>query len=339
MWLLALPGVILVVVYSIVYGSKSRGSGRFIWHYISRYGGYLVPIGYIGLMGYFFYEFHRYCLPLLQSATHRRWIPLNYPIPIVTIIWGVLSDPGLITRSNHAKVMSVYPYDRILFMPMNECRTCHFEKPARSRHCSTCNGCIALADHHCLFLNRCIGAKNYKQFMAFLFTTLYIFIYGGIVTSSILLRLIPDLLEQGHRGRDLFRSILRVGRGYRAAACMLILCVLLGIINVVFIAAQVKYIYVGATTNEVTKWEDVNELMDEGKLYMYELPAETKQSIVLQRLSDGTWHRSLNSQEQQLVSKYKAPLVQITSHESVHNIYDEGFRRNLKTRLCPPNWK
>lgn len=326
-----------MLVYSIVYGSKSRGTGRFIWHYVSRYGGYLVPLGYVGLMVYFFYEFQKHCLPLLQSATHRRLIPLNYPIPILVIIWGVFSDPGFVTKANHSKVMGIYPYDRLLFMPMNECRTCHFEKPARSRHCSTCNGCIALSDHHCLFLNRCIGASNYKQFLAFLFATLYIFIYGGIVTSSILLRLLPTLLEEGYHGRDLFWAILRVGRGYRAAACMLILCVLLGIIDVVFITAQVKYIYLGATTNEVTKWEDVNELLDEGKLFMYQLPPGIKQNILLQRLSDGTWHRTLNSQEQHMVSKYNAPLVQITSHESIHNIYDEGFRRNLEMRLFPPN--
>lgn len=335
LWILAVA--ILGLVYSIVHGSKSKGVGKTVWKGVSRYGGYMVPLGYALLMGYFLYEFHRHCLPMLQSKWHRRFIPFNYPIPFICLIWGVFSDPGFITKSNHSHVESLFPYDRILFMPYKECTSCHFEKPARSKHCSTCNGCIALADHHCLFLNRCIGASNFRQFVAFLLSSLYIFVYGGILTSSILLRLIPSLLDQGLHGKALFWAILRAAPAYRAAACMLILCILLGIIDTVFIVAQAKYVYLGATTNEVTKWEDVNELIDDGKLYAYLLPPEVNQTILLQKVDDGTWHRALNAQEERLIQKYDAPLLNVKNHDAIKNIYDQGPRQNFLLRFYPPD--
>lgn len=48
-------------------------------------------------------------------------------------------SPGLITKANKAEAMKRFPYDDFVYQKGNECKTCHLDKPARSKHCRTCN--------------------------------------------------------------------------------------------------------------------------------------------------------------------------------------------------------
>ncbi len=49
-----------------------------------------------------------------------------------------LSDPGTITKDNADAHQALFAYDGELFSP-TRCLSCEFIKPARSKHCSTCN--------------------------------------------------------------------------------------------------------------------------------------------------------------------------------------------------------
>jgi hypothetical protein len=55
------------------------------------------------------------------------------------------------------------------------CNICqvHVANPL-TKHCKSCNKCVARYDHHCAFLSTCIGKKNYKQF-------LFIITFGALI--------------------------------------------------------------------------------------------------------------------------------------------------------------
>lgn len=47
------------------------------------------------------------------------------------------------------------------------CHSCRAPKPLRSKHCRTCDRCVAQFDHHCPWLGACIGLRNRVQFYLF----------------------------------------------------------------------------------------------------------------------------------------------------------------------------
>ena len=89
--------------------------------------------------------------------------------------------PGVIkTKEQADKCVEKYPYDEIMFQKNNECKTCLFIKPPRSKHCSICDHCVEKFDHHCVWVNQCIGINNYKWFMIYTLLHVILCIYGAL---------------------------------------------------------------------------------------------------------------------------------------------------------------
>eukprot|EP01087_Luapelamoeba_hula_P011370 TRINITY_DN3081_c0_g1_i1.p1 TRINITY_DN3081_c0_g1~~TRINITY_DN3081_c0_g1_i1.p1 ORF type:complete len:624 (-),score=82.58 TRINITY_DN3081_c0_g1_i1:16-1887(-) len=89
----------------------------------------------------------------------------------------VRSDPGFIKPAPHALQTFLNQYlggsdsehefgDLDSIPPL--CTTCLDGRPLRSKHCRSCDGCVARMDHHCTWINNCVGANNHLAFLMLL---------------------------------------------------------------------------------------------------------------------------------------------------------------------------
>jgi palmitoyltransferase ZDHHC9/14/18 len=109
-------------------------------------------------------------------------------------------------------------------------------RPLRSQHCFICDRCVKEFDHHCIWLGTCIAARNYKQFLSFLFWTQVSF----VATLSGLLY--QGFVQENHDGGSITTvSVLSV--------VLLILWVLVGTLS----AFHIRLITLNNTTNEYVK--------------------------------------------------------------------------------------
>jgi len=83
-----------------------------------------------------------------------------------TYYYACVTEPGIITKDTAKAFGKRYErfFDGNLYERKNNCKSCDFDKPARSKHCSVCNHCVARFDHHCIWIKGCVGEKNYKWF-------------------------------------------------------------------------------------------------------------------------------------------------------------------------------
>ncbi|KAK0162418.1 hypothetical protein PV327_006195 [Microctonus hyperodae] len=82
-------------------------------------------------------------------------------------------DPGIIAATHEDKLNTIVELaEGGGFETQWFCTSCLVRRPIRSKHCSTCDRCVARFDHHCPWINNCIGAHNHKYFLGFLMSLL-----------------------------------------------------------------------------------------------------------------------------------------------------------------------
>ncbi|KAK2185329.1 hypothetical protein NP493_240g05010 [Ridgeia piscesae] len=133
-------------------------------------------------------------LPFLyksQPDVNHTFIPIAL-LTVNMIFFAVSSwsDPGLIDKDNHERYAKTYAYDDVMYKTHNNCRTCQFAKPARSKHCSIYNRCISKFDHYCLWVNNAVGGLNHRYFLAFLLSVLAVTVDGVLLITKALLQVI-----------------------------------------------------------------------------------------------------------------------------------------------------
>jgi palmitoyltransferase ZDHHC4 len=307
-----------------------------------------VPALYGALVGTCMYLFHSYGYPQINDSLQRHIaIPLTYALPFVTLMMAMWSDPGIITKTNHQFALSMFAYDDIIFHSGNECRTCKFEKPARSKHCSNCGGCISMCDHHCIWINNCVGYNNYRWFLLFVIANVILLCYGFYLTGSLLSIVVARVQK------DVPASFLNYKAWARAlyhtkeskiTGCLMLLCGSLSTVAIAFLLVHIRYLYQGVTTNETQKWEEIGDCIEDGTLFYYQYPVEVvakragqanEPSIVLQRLPNGTFHRALTPKERIKVEQNGMVLRQVKGFQDINNIYDRGLVNNIFCVLFP----
>uniref|UniRef100_A0A8C7E4B5 Palmitoyltransferase n=1 Tax=Naja naja TaxID=35670 RepID=A0A8C7E4B5_NAJNA len=153
--------------------------------------------------GEYTWEVFSYCQELQFS---RLILFLPYLLLAVNAAFFILcsrSNPGIITKSNQFLFLHAYAYDGLMFQQDAECPTCTVRKPARSRHCGVCRGCVHRFDHHCVWVNNCIGAFNIRFFLCYLLTLTSMAASVAAVTASFLIQVVLlSNLTLGHYTDD-----------------------------------------------------------------------------------------------------------------------------------------
>ena len=179
--------------------------------------------------------------------------------------------------------MQYYPYDHVLYQPGQVCRTCHFLKPARSKHCSICNVCVAKHDHHCVWVMNCLGKDNYVYFIGLLLSLSSLLTYGIYLAYIILdetlqsesLRRSNGTNSRKHwsTGRTwslYFRSWgWAVTQDFRIGGVGLLAFMTAPLAWGMFLY-HVYLIWAGMTTNESFKWSDWKDDIDDGLVFKLE---------------------------------------------------------------------
>ncbi|ESW19089.1 hypothetical protein PHAVU_006G096000 [Phaseolus vulgaris] len=322
-----------------VFGHKCTDAILSVEYYCCDRPNPLLQIIYIVIVGVTYYFIAISCFAYIPGyylgGIHRYTSLLAVAIGILLFLLTSFTDPGTVNTENVSQYISAYPYDNIIYSE-KECSTCKIPKPARSKHCSICDRCVARFDHHCGWMNNCIGEKNTRYFMAFLLWHFLICLYGTVAIGLVLagrlreLRVVDILtvyygIENSFL--DLAPNVVQWLLGsYNTQILLMVFLAIVGMLLAGFFGYHAKLCITNTTTNETFKWQDHMEW--QRKLKEAKVSAEAlKQSI------DG-----ISSEKQHLSSKWRAffrksPLEDVVVVKN--NVYDKGFFHNIQEVISP----
>ncbi|KAM3752839.1 hypothetical protein ACB098_03G048700 [Castanea mollissima] len=179
-----------------VFGSKGTNAILSVEYFCCDRPNPILQIIYLAILGGTYYFVAKssfgYIPGYYLSGVHRYTSLLAVGIGVLLFLLTSFSDPGTVKAENVSQYISAYPYDNIIYSE-KECSTCKIPKPARSKHCSICDRCVARFDHHCGWMNNCIGERNTGYFMAFLLWHFLLCIYGAVTIGLILAGRLKEL--------------------------------------------------------------------------------------------------------------------------------------------------
>ncbi|CEF64418.1 Zinc finger, DHHC-type, palmitoyltransferase domain-containing protein [Strongyloides ratti] len=101
---------------------------------------------------------------------------------IILILYLSIFDPGIQINN----LPREYNRENGHVIENLKCQICFHNVDQTTKHCKSCNKCVAGFDHHCVWLNNCIGKKNYRAF--------FILVLLMAITSSLSLGISISLL-------------------------------------------------------------------------------------------------------------------------------------------------
>lgn len=284
---------------------------------------WMVPVGYMFVVTFCFHLFFKHTVPMMQPVGLFKLFTIYLSIGLIYVatILGTCSDPGSINNAN----MKNYQYtpNQLIFFDNKTCSTCKIIKPARSKHCSVCNNCYLLYDHHCVWLNNCIGYKNYRWFMLFLISNINMLGYGGWLCYTALTPVS-------------WSKITSTNEANKITGIFLILCSIFIIITALFTALHLRYVYLGVTTNELDKWEEIEHLVNLELLYKINPPINGESFVERASFDGKPVYISLNDEriliDETSIDNYNLEPIRSVETDII-NIYDKGFWQNFIDRI------
>ncbi|XP_078692754.1 palmitoyltransferase ZDHHC4-like [Branchiostoma floridae x Branchiostoma belcheri] len=267
-------------------------------------------------------------LPLYQK------LPL-YILSVNAVLFCALSlgDPGVIVKENVEKHLELYEYDGRLYRQSEHCRTCQFEKPARSKHCAFCNHCVYRFDHHCLWVNCCVGGLNHRLFLGFLASLCCLCGYISYATCKVALLIVEaNKLWSAHYvdryGRPQPMDLRTLCQYlFMQHPRMIFLLISLSALTVLLIGFTLYHLYL--TLNNVT----TNEL--------YKKPASQQQQQQQQQDKKSTTkgkvnqHKANKRKQQEDTSSERKTKFAVQCQRRRWNPYHRGYFQNVCEVLWP----
>lgn len=301
--------------------------------------------------------FLSYVYPQLHAST-PIWLTLSIPITVslfyLSFFVVSFSSPGIV-----GEVPVKYQHDFVLYAP-KECRTCKIVKPARSKHCSVCDKCVALCDHHCLWINNCVGQNNYRYFMAFLLCnvvgTLQGTVLGGLTFYANYLQNANLVYRNSNQQKvSTLHAVWYLSMVHAELAAFTIFCGMVFLLLLSFFLYQCYLVCVGVTTNESSKWSDLvfdiktSSSLDPLKMglenynYLKAMQPLVAKTNLVPSFAD---YRQTHSQQLSTIpselesktvfsKKNKCTYVVVTNPSQLFNFYHNGFVRNWQNILVP----
>ncbi|XP_002964637.2 probable protein S-acyltransferase 17 [Selaginella moellendorffii] len=247
-------------------GSRGVRGYEFVEHICCERPNPILQLFYLSLIvggfSVFYSTSFKYIPGRFLSSIHRFLGPSAVLVGIAIFLLASFSDPGTITASNLATHEDIYPFDGIIYTE-KICPTCNIPRPARSKHCSICNRCIARFDHHCGWMNTCIGANNLRYFVFFLIWHSILCCYGVSLLVAILA---GEVMRYGVMERLSFYGMVTfydklphlvqwVITFYNHQVLLLMFLFVVSILLASFLVYHLYLIARNTTTNEVYKWE------------------------------------------------------------------------------------
>jgi palmitoyltransferase ZDHHC4 len=297
------------------------------------------------------------------SSIHRACVPVAVSLPYVCLYASVVSKSS-ITPENLVDEMKRYPYDKVLFHPGKQCRTCLLPKPARSKHCSICNACIARHDHHCVWLNNCVGHNNHHYFISLLLSLSVLLMYGAYLGYSLLDHILqlafsphgPYHWSKGHSWSSFLQFWTVVIIEDIRVGAVFLLAMMTAPLALGFFLYHFYLVWAGTTTSETARWSYWKDDIADGMVFKAKLSQIHGESGPRNSTSEPTSNWPVKSDQVlgrtdgqlprlgSMLSTYSCDIIQpsdecvaldrkwtqVESLRDLVNIYDLGLWNNLR---------
>jgi len=269
-------------------GKRAPAAVDAAWVYVCYTSNPLVQFFYLLVVvgGYLTFVMFGYShLPSPVAGSWHKYSGFCVFTTCLCVWWRASSlDPGAVTPQNVDELCKIWDWDTQIFA-RTMCSTCQLVKPARSKHCSLCNNCVARFDHHCIWINNCVGVGNHRWFLAFLCCHCVLCFYGFGLGATLAWEVVnqKDLLNAVFVDpvtRQRHKASYWIIAQYMVATegGLLFVAVLAGVMGFVlcgFFLWHLNLVRTGTTTNELSKWHQFKWCLkqegEEGKEHIKKL--------------------------------------------------------------------